>query len=170
MLDTKEKIDEALIKLDKQLLKLDTLLIDDNSNNNNIKMNDIRDIKKHILDIQIAINVLKHENKHLELNEQQGKLDDLLKNMNLLNEYNHLLLEHYETSLLNTISLINLIFLPLAVITGYFGMNFGQLGPYEKSKKGILTIKNPNIFVVGLMCISTVVVSLIYYLLTMHKY
>lgn len=45
MLDTKEKIDEALIKLDKQLLKLDTLLIDDNTNNNNIKMNDIRDIK-----------------------------------------------------------------------------------------------------------------------------
>ena len=36
------------------------------------------------------------------------------------------------------------------------------MGPY--GKKGILTIKNPNIFVVGLMSISTVVVSLIYYL------
>lgn len=169
MLDTKEKIDEALIKLDKQLLKLDTLLIDDNANNNNIRMNDIRHIKKHILDIQIAINVLKHENKHLELNEQQGKLDDLLKNINLLNDYNALLLEHYQTNLLNTISLINLIFLPLAVITGYFGMNFGNMGPYKDSKKGIFTINNPNIFVIGIMSISTIIVSLLYYLFAIHK-
>lgn len=170
MLDSKEKIDEALVKLDKQLLKLDTLLIDNNTNNNDIKMNDIRDIKKHILDIQIAINVLKHENKYLNLNEQQGKLDELLKNMDLLNQYNHLLLEHYETGILNTISLINLIFLPLGVITGYFGMNFAQMGPYENSKKGILTIKKPNIFVLGIMCITTLLISISYYLLTMHKY
>tara|TARA_B100001758_G_scaffold183855_1_gene160558 strand:+ start:8430 stop:8942 length:513 start_codon:yes stop_codon:yes gene_type:complete len=169
MLKTINDINNAILNVDKSLLNMDTLLIDDNNTNNNIKMKDIRALKQNILDIQIAINVYEHKNKNANLNQQRTELNKVINNMKVLNDYNSLLLEHYETNLLNTISLINLIFLPLAVITGYFGMNFIHMGPFKNAKKGIYTFKNPNIFVGTLMVVSTIIMMLTYYILNMYK-
>ena len=66
--------------------------------------------------------------------------------------------------------MINLIFLPLAVITGYFGMNFVHMGPFKVSKRGVYSIKNPNLFVLGLLGVSSIIMFIFYYVLNMYKY
>lgn len=74
---------------------------------------------------------------------------------------------NYQSDKLNThkqylISLFTTIFLPLGVITGYFGMNFKSMGNLGIHHKGILSLKNSQIYIL--------VSSIIFIILTVLFY
>ena len=63
---------------------------------------------------------------------------------------------------IDLLTLINFIFLPLGLIVGYYGMNFGGMGGITK-KTGIFTIKYPHRFIFMLFVVSTIVFIFLYY-------
>ena len=60
---------------------------------------------------------------------------------------------------LNFMTLLNLIFLPLGIIVGYFGMNFKSMN----HSNGIFSVKYGNTFVILLFIIFIIIFTLIYF-------
>ena len=74
---------------------------------------------------------------------------------------------------IDTITQITFVFLPLAFITSYFGMNFTRMGMvgYNMNKKGILMWKHGHWFVICLLIVSALLASIILYLIkNNHKF
>lgn len=95
-----------------------------------------------------------------------------LKEVNLENDTRFKILSHiqdvlqYENEKLNhfkstVMTLVNTVFLPLGVLTGFFGMNFASMGNPD-IKKGILSVQNSETFVFGLMFFFFIVTVLMF--------
>lgn len=101
------------------------------------------------------------------LNYSMGKQNDILNKLNSMdtneedskkilkmNEIHRNNIHFHTIRNISLLTIINLIGLPLTIIVGYFGMGFkGMYG-----KNNILSIKNPNLFVIlfGVVCSSLV--------------
>lgn len=123
-------------------------------------LNSLHKIKKKLIDISIQYEEFlfkNNNNKNID-----NKIKYLNKNINLLNEYYSLNINIKKHKNLNNISLINTIFLPLTLITGYFGMNFSKMGN-PTLKKGILSINNAHEFILILFLISIISTSLLFH-------
>lgn len=123
-------------------------------------LNNLHKIKKKLIDISIQYEEFlfkNNNNKNID-----NKIKYLNKNINLLNEYYSLNINIKKHKNLNNISLINTIFLPLTLITGYFGMNFSKMGN-PTLKKGILSINNAHEFILILFLISIISTSLLFH-------
>lgn len=73
-------------------------------------------------------------------------------------------LKNIQSNKRNYLTLVNLVFLPLGFIAGFFGMNFRSMGTPSLSK-GILTIPHGEKFVFGLSLLSSISIIMYYYLL-----
>ena len=58
---------------------------------------------------------------------------------------------------IDLIAIINLVFLPLSVIVGWFGMNFQSMGAPTLKNNGIFGIKYGQTFIFGLFIFFTVI-------------
>lgn len=108
------------------------------------------DLEKEI--IKLKINLYLH-NKEQQYAKDLKILED---KMSVLKDYNLNILHLSKVNKLNLITLINLIFLPLGIIVGYFGMNFKSMND------GIFSINNGNFFVILLFIIFIIIFTLIY--------
>ena len=108
------------------------------------------DLEKEI--IKLKINLYLH-NKEDQYSKDLKIIQD---KMNILKDYNLNILHLSKVNKLNLITLINLIFLPLGIIVGYFGMNFKSMND------GIFLIKNSNFFVFILFVLFIIMFTLIY--------
>ena len=110
-------------------------------------------INKLYLELRLRMN---HINNELEKNKNKRYRDDKIEqyekrlskikgSLDLLNEELKRETEEMQSSKLHMLTLIETIFLPLGVITGYFGMNFSSMGGHVGSKHkpapGILGVK-----------------------------
>ena len=149
------KIDE----INKQLIKLDEIIIQGG------KLKEISlkfyKIKKEFSLIETRI-AQKSFNDTIS-NELQEQINKTEKNIEIIEKYIQLKNGEQLKNTINTLTYLNTLFLPLGLITGYFGMNFIQFGnpPTKRNKKGIFSMKNPNIFIGILFIISIVVTYLI---------
>lgn len=124
------------------------------------------------------------EQKNLLLNQYdtltEDKLNQLIKNVfkekliNIQDEYIIKQLDQLERIIkfqLNALqskkrdyfTLANLIFLPLGFIVGFFGMNFRSMGT-PSLKTGILTIPHGEKFVFSISLLSSLLISVYYYI------
>lgn len=108
---------------------------------------------------------------HKSINRMMSRVY-ALKEVNLENDTRFKILTHiedvlkYENEKLNhfkstVMTLVNTVFLPLGVLTGFFGMNFASMGNPD-IKKGILSVKNSETFVFGLMFFFFIVTLLMF--------
>ena len=71
-----------------------------------------------------------------DYDEYENILDGIEKNLEQLISYNkNMIKPDYSSEFAN---IVNIIYLPLAVITGYFGMNFASMGAHRKKIKKTL--------------------------------
>ena len=141
-------------KLEKEVAKLDKLIDYENFKNEEITKK-IYLLNKLRLFLEIKIYESEFENNNPKMKKIIDKLELLNKNIEIIKEYNNLLYNKNRTKALDTLTVVNTIFLPLSLIVGYFGMNFKSMGcPAEKT--GILTIKYGQTLVFILMIIVTV--------------
>ena len=118
--------------------------------------------KKKLIKISIKydeylLNSNNNKNKIIEY-----KIKNINKNIKLLIEFHNLNINIQKHKNINNISLVSTIFLPLSLITGYFGMNFYHMGN-PTLKKGILSISHANKFVFILFLISIMSTLLLFH-------
>ena len=145
------KIDE----INKQLIKLDETIIQGG------KLKEISlqfyKIKKEFVLIETRI-VQKSFNNTIS-NELQEQIKKTEKNIEIIEKYIQLKNGEQMKNTIDVLTYLNTVFLPLGLITGFFGMNFIQFGnpPTNSNKKGIFAMKNPHTFIAILFVISIVV-------------
>ena len=145
------KIDE----IEKQLIKLDETIIQGG------KLKEISlqfyKIKKEFVLVETRI-VQKSFNNTIS-NELQEQIKKTGRNIEIIEKYIQLKNGEDMGNNIDVLTYLNIVFLPLGLITGFFGMNFIQFGspPTNSNKKGIFAMKNPNIFIAVLFVISIVV-------------
>jgi len=97
--------------------------------------------------------------KHEKLESYSNKLDALQDDLQILQAYRTSDLLSSQNKHLEILAWINIIFLPLALITGFFGMNFESMGA-PTNNRGILSIKYGVSFVFFLFFLSILVIWL----------
>ena len=136
-------------------------ILDNNIFKNKENKSDILYIyKKKIIELSIKYDEFLLDNKNNIIID--NKIKKIKNNIDLLIEYNEFINNNKRNSNINNISFINTIFLPLALITGYFGMNFSKMGN-PTLKKGILSIHHAHKFVFILFLICIIVTLLLFH-------
>lgn len=156
-----EEIEKKMIVLEKQVSDLDN------------KISFEKPDHEYISNARFAINKLKlflelkilglelHQEEHKKRLEYiMKRLHIVDKNLEIIKDFNTALHNKRQTKAIDSLTIVNTIFLPLTLIVGYFGMNFKSMG-CPTNKTGILTMDYGQIFVIGL-CIS---ITLLIYLL-----
>jgi len=117
------------------------------------------DINKLYLELRLRLNhinneLMKKNNKRYKddkVEEYEKRLSKIKESLDLLNEELKRETEEIQSSKLHMLTLIETIFLPLGVITGYFGMNFSSMGGHVGTKHnpapGVLGLKYGQGFV-----------------------
>ena len=171
------KINELTIQeisedIDDLSLRLDGLNNDFLTHNKSLMENTerFRDINKVYLELRLRLNHIMHE---LELEENEiyrtekldlynDKMDKMKDSLDLLNEELQRETEENQSYTLNMLTLVETIFLPLGVLTGYFGMNFssmgGHVGKGHDPAPGILGLRYGQGFVWGIMLICIIMI------------
>ena len=93
-----------------------------------------------------------------EQNLGNNKQFDILSHIQDVLQYENQKVDSFKSTVL---TIINTVFLPLGVLTGFFGMNFASMGNPD-IKKGILSVKNSEMFIFGLMIFFFVVTILMF--------
>ena len=156
-----EDIHKQLLLLEKNLAQLDSyLLIAGEPHKDKKIIVNIHDLKRTILRLHFMIDLYEYNNKK-QLKNERHRLVNITRKMKLLDNYNAMIIQFKQKNSLDIIALLSLIFLPLTLITGYFGMNFEGMGAPSKFK-GIFTIQKPNKFVFILFIISIIIFGLLF--------
>ena len=157
-----EEIEKNMLVLEKQVSDLDN------------KISFEKPDHEYISNARFAINKLKLflELKILELElhqeEHKKKLQNIMqrlhivdKNLKIIKDFNTELHNKRQTKALDTLTIVNTIFLPLTLIVGYFGMNFRSMG-CPTTKFGILTMKYGQTFVIALIIFITIIIYFLF--------
>ena len=173
-----EDIDKKLDALLKRIKNLDKYLIDIGAPHKDINI-DIYDVKRQAIRLEFEMDYFDFSSDlkpgssgQTGFSIQRRKLNKIKNYIDLIRNYNDLILQHKQKKSLDIIALISLIFVPLGLITGYFGMNFeGFGGPAvsNKIKKGILTINHPHVFAFFTFALSSIIMILIYFYLNKNS-
>ena len=155
------QIQNELTSLENELLKLDKYLLatGKSDRDNNTVILELHKLKKRSLEVGFRLDIYEDSRKRKAPEERQ-RLVDMRKKIELLDNYNSMLVQYKQKNSLNLIALVSLIFLPLTLITGYFGMNFRYMGGPLK-RRGVFGIKDPNIFVMVLFAVAIVVMVVV---------
>tara|TARA_Y100000389_G_C17229222_1_gene397253 strand:- start:70 stop:645 length:576 start_codon:yes stop_codon:yes gene_type:complete len=119
----------------------------------NKSIHEIYLLKRDLTIFDIQINDLMLKNNSKDVNMYKNKVEKLLKLTNTIGSYIDRFIQHKQKDSLDTLTILQFIFFPLTVITGYYGMNFMSMGA-PSLKRGIFSIKKGERWVMHLMLIS----------------
>ena len=152
-----EDVINTLVYIDEKILNKDLI---DTRKLSNMMFN----IRRRIFKVNFKIHELelltRGNNKKIE--RMKRKLKFMHENFKLINDYNIQILQRNKKKAIDTLTIVNTIFLPLALITGYFGMNFKSMGA-PSNKTGIFTLKYGQGFVLALFVSLTLFVVFLFY-------
>ena len=154
--------EKKIKELEERIIYLDKLLL--NKRPNHEKINSLLyQIRQEILRYEIKINQSEVNNQILDdkTTYLKKRLEIIVKNVDLVDNHNSKILQHNQKKSIETLTVINTIFLPLALITGYFGMNFKSMG-CPTTSNGILTIKNGQALVFTLFFMVSAITILLF--------
>lgn len=153
----KQIINNKIKNLKKEIIKIEKNIL-----NSNINYKNIINLEKNILNLELNINELIIE-KNLNLTEEKKKIKEIKISLELINKYKSYIIDSEMNTSINLLTFINLIFFPLSLIVGYYGMNFESMG-CPSTKNGIFSIKYGQTWVLFLFIILTTIVFIITYI------
>lgn len=155
-------IENSLSVMEKDIAKLDEfLLATGRPQKDNTIIGNLHDLKRKVIRLHLMIDLYEYNHKTIE-KSTNNRLTKINQKIVLLDSYNSMIIKYKQKKTLDILALVSLIFLPLSLITGYFGMNFVGMGTPLK-KTGIFSISKPNYFVMVLFAISIVVMGVLFF-------
>ena len=158
-------IENHVNELNTTLSNITNYLVNNDDYDHDKIKDDSYDINKTILKLKLRLELL--QIKYRDNNEIQQKINhyntrakffaDTIKNIDDFNNIKDIRAQAKSMRILTT---INMVALPLAVITGYFGMNFKSMGN-PTHNKGILAHFHGQKIVFALFIISTIVMIIV---------
>lgn len=152
-----ENIIQLLINIDERVLHSDLI---DNDKLTKLLFN----IRKRIFNLNFKIHELEliSSDRDKKFNHLKQKIKFIIENFKLINDFNKQVLQKNKKKAIDTLTVVNTIFLPLSLITGYFGMNFKSMGA-PSNKSGIFTLTYGQGFVISLFISLTFFVIFMFY-------
>ena len=151
---------EVIINL---LVNIDNKILNSNIKDNDKLTNELFIIRKKIFKINFKLHKLELlDNQNQNLKIIKNKIKYMNDNFKLINDFNKQILQKNKKKAIDTLTIVNTIFLPLSLITGYFGMNFKSMGA-PSNKSGIITTKNSQLIVFLLFISLTFLVIVLFY-------
>ena len=145
------------------LVNLDNKILSSSIRDNSKLTNELFIIRKKIFNVNFRLHKLELlDNQNNNLKNLKNKISFMIDNFRLINDFNRQILQKNKKKAIDTLTIVNTIFLPLSLITGYFGMNFKSMGA-PSTKTGIFTIKNSQVFVFLLFISLTFLVIVLFY-------
>jgi Mg2+ and Co2+ transporter CorA len=151
---------EVIINL---LVNIDNKILNASIKDNSKLTNELFIIRKKIFNVNFRLHKLELlDNQNNNLKNLKNKIKFMIDNFRLINDFNRQILQKNKKKAIDTLTIVNTIFLPLSLITGYFGMNFKSMG-VPSNKTGIFTIKNSQAFVFLLFISLTFLIIVLFY-------
>ena len=146
------------------LVHLDEKILHSNLKDNNKLTEHIFNIRKRIFNINFKIHELEliSNGNNVNFDHLKKKIKFMIENFKLINDFNKQILQKNKKRAIDTLTVVNTIFLPLSLITGYFGMNFKSMGA-PSNKTGIFTLKDGQYFVFLLFISLTLFILVLFY-------
>ena len=166
-----KKVKDYIALLNNQLPKINNYLLNNEKYDHNVINDKLFKFRKILMKTNLMLNNLQikyKDNDEMEkkINFYKTRTNFFNKSLNIIDKYNNALDIKGQSKSLKLLTTINMIALPLAIITGYFGMNFKSMGNPTRNK-GILSHKHGQKIVLGLFIISIItMVILTQYFLT----
>jgi Mg2+ and Co2+ transporter CorA len=112
-------------------------------------------------EFELNNNLNNMSDAHKDILKSRKRLERILHNIKIIDDYLSDLVQHAQQKSLNNLTYINLIFLPLTLITGYFGMNFKAMGNPVHGR-GILSHSHGQTVVFILFIASVMLFTFVY--------
>jgi len=140
-----------------------------------------RNINKEYLELRLRLNHIALEIDKGKFKYSKKKINDLedvivkiKDSLDLLSDELKRETDEAQSYTLSMLTLLETIFLPLGVLTGYFGMNFssmgGHVGKGHVPAPGIFGLKYGQTFVMFIMLLSTALVMYLFYGLAIENF
>jgi len=158
MIDSNDPSKYNIDSLNKDIDQIISILLDlddrflSKKNINDKKIENVMiDLRKKIFQVNFYLHKLElsDSNNDALIKQIKKKHQFMLENYQLINDYSKQVLERDKKKSMDTLTMVNTIFLPLGLITGYFGMNFKSMGSHTHNK-GILSFTHGQTLVVTL--------------------
>ena len=165
---------DDLDKISNKLLQLDTQIINDNLDEDILHKN-LYMLRKQFLKIELEFS--KYALNNGGANGANGGVDNdkikrqiemIRKNLSFIENYHKAHLQLKQKNTISSLTIITLIFLPLTLVTGYFGMNFKAMGS-PTMKQGIFSSDKGQHIVMFLFMISIVFILVLVQSGIIHK-
>ena len=128
----------------------------------NINYSNIIKIEKEILNLFFVINEKKLE-YNINFENELNKLNEMNDTLQIIHKLKSYIMDSETNRITNILTITNLIFFPLNIIVGYFGMNFYSMGS-PATKYGIFSIKYSHLFIILLFLLSV----FIFFMITLY--
>ena len=152
------ELNSQLDEISKQMIDIEEIIIKGDYNSKNIHSK-IYATRKLYLRTEMTINqqLLSGKLQKDNIMTTLRKLRLINKNLTFLDRYYNNIIQMKQKQSIDSLTLVTFVFLPLTLITGYFGMNFNAMGS-PKIGSGVFTWKRGEHFVFFLFIISIVII------------
>ena len=146
-----DSLDKDIDSIIATLLDIDDKILFKKNINDKKLESMMHDLRKKIFQVNFYLHKLEltDSNNNALIKQLKKKHEFMLQNYELINDYSKQILEKDKKKSMDTLTMVNTIFLPLGLITGYFGMNFKSMGSHTHSK-GILSFPHGQTLVITL--------------------
>jgi magnesium transporter len=149
-------VDSLISSLQTEVENLNKTILDNSSSDNEIR-NTFNDARQKLLYTQLVFNNQKLIDPDKDYSSEEKKLNILHQNINTIEFYEQNNILSKQKKSIDTITWITMIFIPLTLIVGYYGMNFHSMGaPATSTAEGPFNFKYGQLWVLLLFVISII--------------
>jgi Mg2+ and Co2+ transporter CorA len=141
-LDISTKIDNLMYSIQ----DVNNKILEDKVSNN-ILDKEIKVVTRKLLYLNLVYNNEKLKYPKKDFSKEDTKMDTINDNIKSIQTYEKNIILKTQKKNIDILSIVNLIFLPLSFIVGYYGMNFVSMGTTCKNIGGPYNFKYGQVFV-----------------------
>lgn len=158
-------VERKIKVLNRELSKLDTYIINREEYDHKHIQRELFRINKLLLVVKLTLSQLKiryenNDNVQRKINHFESRTKFFTENAETIKTFTNARNVRKQEKNIDLLTIINMIFLPLGVITGYFGMNFASMGNPDV-QKGILSVKSGQGLVWGLFVLCGIIITIV---------